>query len=1128
MLMNKDYCEILLEAIDTLLVSKNEQIITTTDANKVEVDNNVIPKIETFSKIVQQVKYALPNTGVTIGPGEKKQYGEINFNEAQLFTKLGLEGYFTLTGLENDEGNFGVELQIITGAKVICLTFDSSEMLMGNLLYVEGLLQKALYDLTGTGKIKKVVASLYNNTVGTLFVDNFNFVLGTDIKEYTAADKTIELSLQGEDNSFTVSDNSKTIYLQWIYGNGDNYNSVTYVNAADCPPEASIRWYRYNFGNINNDSFGGVNWEYLPQFDRAFRVELNDLGRNGSEEQLKVVIITGEGKIIESSNILQLIQKDDNTVINSGWTTKINLLDNTNGIYNYYDYSNQLVQEEAWRANIFRQAECSLISNSISFEQLSNQTQKVVWRIPSGLIDGIFKSGEIYSTFIDQDNKTRYEINLSTLSDNKTEFLKQALLFEYRIKLEKISGLSEDWIECIIVLDNGEKISATHLIQLNLLTNLDSDYVVVNKILNQFGNYQSAITPAVGENKTNYFYIQTRIFDTFGKEMLLKEGSKIELISNQNNIILPDGGGYSEGHVKIYYETPALSQVVIKQTLVIENNNLDTHLIYYSALPTVLNISGKMNQTLINGIKYCGPTYVRYDGLGANPKTNNSPIALLGSNGNKIPLTKIEILPINKTSMPTLKTLSNGDIVLVPKNIYDSNTFVENNICYLQLTCMPFPDTTIVWCQPIPIYQSSFSSSIIDKWDGALTIDEEDNKILIASLAAGYLENGKDFTGVLVGSLGDNNANITKTGVYGFSQGKGVYSFQDDGTATIGAAGAGQLKFDGNMGIIQSGNFDGIYTRSVAEGGEYVTNLQNIGTTGSLFDLTNGYLIANNGAFRGEIEAPKGMVGGWTISSAGLFSMKTSTDDDTKNIVRAGLFVEDMLFGTPTSDGLTNGKSLALTIGMPDRDMSNASEKDWEEKSVYDGERHFSDLVTLPSANLLEHHKVWDLAQPYYVDVNITGLPHPNSIVFNDLYYEDANNTLQTILKQDYQATFKGLKGNIASFYIEWNGNYTDLYNKYYQKTVSQASISWRNTLPNYQVFENGYVYSRFGTLGTYYAKNLYVDNMYPKEGITKSIYIGAYYIDNKIAQPACWLNFQNGILVSTTQDAPLFDTITT
>jgi hypothetical protein len=82
---------------------------------------------------------------------------------------------------------------------------------------------------------------------------------------------------------------------------------------------------------------------------------------------------------------------------------------------------------------------------------------------------------------------------------------------------------------------------------------------------------------------------------------------------------------------------------------------------------------------------------------------------------------------------------------------------------------------------------------MLNKWDGGLTIDENNDIILSAMLGAGRKNDDNTFSGVLIGDVkktGLNDASA-QTGVYGYDHGIMAYSLKDDGTATFGAPGKG-------------------------------------------------------------------------------------------------------------------------------------------------------------------------------------------------------------------------------------------------------------------------------------------------------------------------------------------------
>lgn len=140
----------------------------------------------------------------------------------------------------------------------------------------------------------------------------------------------------------------------------------------------------------------------------------------------------------------------------------------------------------------------------------------------------------------------------------------------------------------------------------------------------------------------------------------------------------------------------------------------------------------------------------------------------------------------------------------------------------------------VLWSQPILVMQSQYDFAMLNSWDNSLTIDEENGTILSTMLGAGR-KNADDntFSGVLIGDIKqgtDLNSADNMTGVYGYHHGIQSYSLKEDGTATFGKPGRGQIQLDGNTGIIKSA---GYFSEDA---------------TGMLIDLDNGHInIKNNG-----------------------------------------------------------------------------------------------------------------------------------------------------------------------------------------------------------------------------------------------------------------------------------------
>ena len=141
----------------------------------------------------------------------------------------------------------------------------------------------------------------------------------------------------------------------------------------------------------------------------------------------------------------------------------------------------------------------------------------------------------------------------------------------------------------------------------------------------------------------------------------------------------------------------------------------------------------------------------------------------------------------------------------IPKRDADGNIMVDayGQVIYDEILCI----------QPVLIMQNKYGSSMLNKWDGGLTIDEKNGTILAAMVGAGIKDTNNTFSGVLMGDVTqafkDNHNGL---GLYGFHQSDQSFGFNVDGTAFIGKAGHGRITFDGNEGIIQSGAYSDGYS----------------------------------------------------------------------------------------------------------------------------------------------------------------------------------------------------------------------------------------------------------------------------------------------------------------------------
>lgn len=120
---------------------------------------------------------------------------------------------------------------------------------------------------------------------------------------------------------------------------------------------------------------------------------------------------------------------------------------------------------------------------------------------------------------------------------------------------------------------------------------------------------------------------------------------------------------------------------------------------------------------------------------------------------------------------------------------------------------------TILWSQPILVYQNKYPSRTLNKWNGKdILTDENTGTITASGFAAGKKESDNSFTGVVIGDWSRDKIDacvVKNTGLYGFNHGAMSYAFKDDGTGFIGKDGRGRIHFNGNNAQIYSSNWKG-------------------------------------------------------------------------------------------------------------------------------------------------------------------------------------------------------------------------------------------------------------------------------------------------------------------------------
>lgn len=180
---------------------------------------------------------------------------------------------------------------------------------------------------------------------------------------------------------------------------------------------------------------------------------------------------------------------------------------------------------------------------------------------------------------------------------------------------------------------------------------------------------------------------------------------------------------------------------------------------------------------------------------------NNSRVYVEIVSGNRYNPTENEYMPkVNKVvgqgnikKRLTLPQIFVKDLKTIPCLVFDNGDEQSDDI---------------LWSQPIIMEMETHASTLLNEWDGSFTLDSERNAVLSKAVGAGRKEDDGSFSGVFLGDVKeDADSSLSNTGVYGYYHGEQMYALMDNGRAFIGGAGRGRIEFDGQEGIIESGNY---------------------------------------------------------------------------------------------------------------------------------------------------------------------------------------------------------------------------------------------------------------------------------------------------------------------------------
>lgn len=773
-----------------------------------------------------------PNSGITFT------------DEQQGFTRLGLRADFRawLETLGVISGNYGLKLNIY-GIKddtadnikkiensiknngeiplIASIDLDTNDM-YGNPYNFEGYYsQEIVIDTSAVAKIYNIKIFLYqkdnfkdsnNNLIS--YVNDFNmsippnniFVkdiyMGLGISADEIDNEYVRLySLDG--STYVIDDkgqiDSKTIKLKWVHFDEDgNRVQITEHKKDDA---FEVRWYMYEFGAPSADEYSGVYWTAIEDNKNNFYYQLKPRS-NKNQEQVKVIILYN-GKVYRSNIITFNNEKQvpNDATIDSLNALSIHCEDQTNGNYLIYNQANYLMNRSdgkiSRKLTLHFDSKTYAINNGIIGKNQNGESklveaQRVIWQIP-------IKNTMLNFGIKDDGTDATYKEIVIDLTNENVNVSPGEFSLDYTINTFYSANKSNNTVIAKVEKDGIVYTAIKDFTFGQAGTNGTDCTLVIDMVAHESLN--NKVFTAIRSGVRDKYIFKAQLYDNEGKEVTNFNNCtwtwKFMTGSTVNNVALTDST--VEPYTEKFYKQLSVNTInSIMNNLIILQVTLsgwgDYDLTAYYPVPITT-----LDNAYING-----PTEVIYLSNG-EPTFSKEPYKLF-INGEVDETATWSIYPTGSTDKFIGQIKYNDkkkEYRLSPMNFY-----VDGVSTY---GVQGKQGSKIVWSQPILVIQNKYPSAMVNRWDGQLNIDNDNNFIGVAQIAAGKKENNNTFTGVLMGSFGDDKSDSSlskNTGVYGYYQGKQVYALKDDGTATFGKSGNGQIEIKGDSGKIKSAGYD--------------------------------------------------------------------------------------------------------------------------------------------------------------------------------------------------------------------------------------------------------------------------------------------------------------------------------
>lgn len=683
-----------------------------------------------------------------------------------------------------------------------------------------------------------------------LFVKNVKLHFGYALDTFTEDNTLVLYTSDGLTYHYT-KDNEKTINIRWTRKIQEGLYEIVSKNEIDFENECEIRWFRETIGYTppageQLDPYAGANWEPIKESKSAKKnLSCKFIPRAGGEtaagvqsERVKAIAIMKstvmngfkeeESIQTHNSDILTFTNEEktpDNLTFVGNNTFKIVCRDGSEGNYYLYNQSGKINNEGKGRGH-------------------TRYLQVTYWDVPLDNLKGLNLTTDWIKWYIPVNNTMIISTDTSRKADGGT--VKKDVMIDGLKYYEITRSMTRD-DNFVSVLPNSQQgFSVDNQWVENKYNNTIRCKASINGIIYEaikelrFGksgnngtnqtflieceeNKNALTINPKGVTTPNTLTVTARLYDIDGKEIQLSDGQKDRILwswykktsVNEDYILLPDTKTGQSIVLTCNITSIPEDNYYILQAKYTRSDEFSQVLTAYFPVPLKTSKTAKME----------GAREVFYNSQGNPSYYNDAYILYQNSNGKEIEMDPRDVMwrlnydenmaildgSLSSTnsgliygSLPSLKSVdSRGDgyVGLSVSPMFASG--YNNKVCVSTYNS----ETKIGWSQPILILRTQYDFPMLNDWNNTLTMNEENGTILSTMLGAGRKNSNNTFSGVLIGDITQSGNEETQLGVYGINEGEISYSLKEDGTATFGKKGRGQIHIDGNNGTIESGSY---------------------------------------------------------------------------------------------------------------------------------------------------------------------------------------------------------------------------------------------------------------------------------------------------------------------------------